>query len=289
MEPLLSIVIANYNYGQYLGEAIESVLGQSCDDYELIVVDAGSTDNSVDVIKRYAERIAWWVSEPDNGQSNAFNKGFFRARGKFLTWLNADDVMLPGTVEKLRCATKSNPWCEWFVGGALWLDPEMKLVKCVRSRRFSETRFKYGSVNVWGPSSFFTKRLLTSVNGVDERFKYKMDTDLWLRFAHYEHARYLPLGNFVWGLRLHPGAKMSGHNFTKNGELDLSRSKSGVDVEERKKAALDKEDGMIKAYFPVRRMGLLVKVFTLPFVACIAGVLDTYKGRGKHYREVVTK
>ena len=105
IQPFVSVVIANYNYGRFLDEAIQSVLNQACNDVELIICDAASTDNSVEVIKKYADRIAWWCSEKDKGQSDAFNKGFSHAKGRFLTWLNADDVMLPGTIEKLKATT----------------------------------------------------------------------------------------------------------------------------------------------------------------------------------------
>ena len=97
-KPLLSIVIANYNYGRFLEEAIQSVLSQSCNDYELIIVDGGSTDNSVEIIKKYEDKIAWWVSEKDKGQSDAFNKGFAHAKGKYLTWLNADDILFQSII-----------------------------------------------------------------------------------------------------------------------------------------------------------------------------------------------
>lgn len=83
--PFLSIVIANYNYGDLIESSIESILNQDCQDYELIIVDGNSTDNSVSVIKQYEKHIAWWVSEPDTGQSNAFNKGFEHAQGEFIT------------------------------------------------------------------------------------------------------------------------------------------------------------------------------------------------------------
>ena len=101
MRPLLSIVIANYNYGLFLEEAIRSVLVQKCPDVELLVVDGGSSDNSVEIIRRYSDDLAWWVSEKDRGQSNAFNKGFAHANGKYLTWLNADDVMPRGCLETI--------------------------------------------------------------------------------------------------------------------------------------------------------------------------------------------
>ena len=96
--PFFSIVIVNYNYGRFLEAAILSILNQSCVDYELIVVDGGSTDNSVDIIRKYKNSISWWCSEKDNGQSHAFNKGFAHANGRFLTWLNADDLLMPGTL-----------------------------------------------------------------------------------------------------------------------------------------------------------------------------------------------
>ena len=196
MEPLVSIVIANYNYGRFLEEAIRSVVNQGMEnEVELIICDAGSTDGSVDIIKKYAnglppnvhysdwcanlqynacnpQLITWWCSEKDGGQSAAFNKGFAHARGRFLTWLNADDVMLPGVLKALNVAIERNPTCVWFVGGCFWLDPQMRIINCGRGRPFSEIRFHEGNVSVWGPSSFFTKRLLDAVGGVDERFHF---------------------------------------------------------------------------------------------------------------------
>ena len=108
--PFLSVVIANYNYGRFIESAIRSVFEQDCfENCELIVVDGKSTDDSVSVIRRYADKLAWWCSEEDNGQSAAFNKGFRHAKGRFLTRLNADDIMMPNAVKKLRDAAASNP------------------------------------------------------------------------------------------------------------------------------------------------------------------------------------
>ena len=256
-------MIANYNYGRFLPDALDSLLSQSCQDFEIIIIDGGSTDNSVEVIKKYAgdlppaterpqtlkpshphtlnpstpsnpsnpsnssnsSNISYWVSEPDKGQSDAFNKGFAKARGRFLTWLNADDVLLPGTIEKLKSAVGMHPECEWFVGGCYWLDKELRILKCFRARSFSEVRFRTGQVSSWGPSSFFTKRLLDKVGGVDVRCKYTMDGDLWLKFAAIAGARYLPFANYCWGLRLHECAKMSAHNFSESGQSDPSHPK----------------------------------------------------------------
>ena len=102
MSPFFSIVMANYNSGHYIERAIQSVLSQSCKDFELIVVDGGSSDESVDIIKKYTDKLSWWVSEPDKGQSDAFNKGFSHATGRYYTWLNADDLLLPNVLEKVK-------------------------------------------------------------------------------------------------------------------------------------------------------------------------------------------
>ena len=122
MNPFFSIVIANYNSGQYIEKAIQSVLAQSCKDYELIIVDGGSSDNSVDVIKKYEEHLAWWVSESDKGQSDAFNKGFSHAKGEYYTWLNADDLLLPGVLQRVKLFIEKNKFTPWVAINTCYID-----------------------------------------------------------------------------------------------------------------------------------------------------------------------
>ena len=110
MIPELSIIVVNYNYGRFINDAIESVIGQeSFDNCELIIVDGGSSDNSVECIKEHANKIAWWCSEKDKGQSDAFNKAFSHARGKFGFWLNADDILMPGAIKAILEYLSSHP------------------------------------------------------------------------------------------------------------------------------------------------------------------------------------
>lgn len=304
--PLLSIVIANYNYGRFLDEAIQSVLSQSCRDYELIIVDGGSSDNSVEVIQKYAgglpsgvqrgdpsiidlhlqpTPITYWVSEPDKGQSNAFNKGFARAEGRFLTWLNADDVMLPGTIEQLQNAAVRHPNCEWFVGGVFWLDPQMRIVNCGRGRPFSEIRYRAGNVSVWGPSSFFTKRLLDAVGGVDERFHYMMDSDLWLRFACKQGARYRPFCDYAWGLRLHPDAKMSRHNFKADGTLALGQKVEMDEKQRRAEEQKEREVVWMREMTISATLGRWKRFVSAGWRQVVAARVDLLRYRGKYYLE----
>lgn len=310
MQPLVSIVIASYNYGRFLDEAIQSVVAQNMvDKVELIVCDAASTDNSVEIIKKYANGlpqntlrsewknsnsqlsalnsnlISWWCSEPDGGQSAAFNKGFSHARGRFLTWLNADDVMLPGTLKKLKQAVDSHPDCEWFVGGCFWLDPEMRIINCGRGRPFSEIRYREGNVSVWGPSSFFTKRLLVSVGGVDERFHFSMDSDLWLRFACKAHARYKPFCDYAWGLRLHPDAKMSGHNFTEDGRFDVSHNNEERIKQNRHYEQICRESQWMAEYFPMKSGNLVRRILSISIFQVIAAKMDLLRYKNHYYME----
>jgi len=286
MGTLLSIVIANYNYGRFLEEAIQSVISQDMGDrVELIVCDAASTDNSVEIIRKYEKYISWWCSEPDGGQSAAFNKGFSHAKGRFLTWLNADDVLLPGTLKKLELAIKKYPECEWFVGGVLWLDKAMKVIKCGRGRKFSEIRYREGWVNTWGPSSFFTKRMLDAVDGVNERYHYTMDTELWLRFASKLGVRYRPFANYAWGLRLHEDAKMSGHNFSANAndaggsELDKLRTSPHF-------AQMKQEELWMWEWFDRKPHTKISRFMSASYLQVALAWLDTWRYRGKHYSEM---
>jgi len=312
-QPFLSIIIANYNYGRFLEEAIQSVIAQDMgDQVELIICDAASTDNSIDVIKQYANglppntsyfdwikhnpslttnnqqlttKITWWCREKDGGQSAAFNKGFSHARGRFLTWLNADDVMLPGTLRTLKLAIEQHPMCEWFVGGCFWLDPQMKILNCGRGRPFSEIRFREGNVGVWGPSSFFTKRLLDAVGGVDERFHFSMDTDLWLRFAAKANARYLPFCKYAWGLRMHPDAKMSGHNFTANGELDMRHTEAEKKAASKYRAQREKETQLRLEYFSPRTPTFVSHILSTSWFQVAMAKFDLLQYKGRHYLE----
>jgi glycosyltransferase involved in cell wall biosynthesis len=215
-QPLISIVMPSYNQGKYIEEAICSILDQGYPMVEIIIIDGGSTDSSVEIIKKYEKYLAYWISEQDTGQSNALNKGFRKARGDLLTWLNSDDVLMPGALNTVAKAYIANPKSEWFTGKCMWMDPEGRIIKCGCGLGWNSFLPRMGVLEAGGPSAFFTKNLLERTGYVNEDFHYMMDTELWWRFYDKCGATYKRVNNYLWGLRLHPAAKMSGHNFTEN-------------------------------------------------------------------------
>src|SRR5258707_6129118 len=114
--PRISVVTPSFNQGAYLERTICSVLDQKYPNLEYLVIDGGSTDESVEIIKRYERHLTYWVSEPDTGQSNAINKGFARTTGTILAWLNSDDRYLPETLGAVAAAAAAHPDADVFVG-----------------------------------------------------------------------------------------------------------------------------------------------------------------------------
>lgn len=272
MQPLFSIVIANYNYGRFLGTAIQSVFDQCGGgeeiDVELIICDAASTDDSVSVIRRYAGalppkaeraeedwhgcRVTWWCSEKDKGQSDAFNKGFAHAHGRFLTWLNADDVLMPGALRAVAEEIRRHPACEWFVGSSVYADKNLRLTRWFRNHRFSPLRARLGFLTCGGPSSFFTRRLFDEAGGMDVDLHFLMDIDLWYRFFSRCQCCFRRTTAPVFAYRIHEDSKMS-----------------GADVEQSEKALRNRRRAQDE-------LGLLCRRYRIPgaFVRQVATVLS---------------
>lgn len=222
-QPFFSIVIANYNHGLFLDEAIQSILNQDCNDYEIIMVDGGSTDNSLEVIQKYQDKFSWWVSEKDNGQSDAFNKGFKKAKGSFFFWLNADDLLLPNTLAKAKQHLQKNANCKWLAGNTMTMNENKIFRWCIRGPRYNDYLIRNGTVYIYGPTSFFSSDLFRQSGGFDESLNYVMDTDLWYRFVNMG-MQFERLNHYCWGLRIHKDSKTS-HAFSgkPNGKFEKEK------------------------------------------------------------------
>lgn len=233
--PLLSIVIANYNFGRYLGDAIESVLKQGESEVELIIVDGGSSDNSVDVIKNYQDKLAWWCSEKDNGQSHAFNKGFAKAKGKYLTWLNADDVMPEGSLVQILSELRKHPNCEWFTGNHIrFVESDRTIIQVEWGPNYYPKLFQHKNspLVIFGPTTFFSKAAYERVGRIDETLHLSMDTDLWLRFqaAGIKQRR---INCYCWAFRMHEDSKTAefeGHKHVTKGPGPKLRAEHNISM-----------------------------------------------------------
>lgn len=205
MPPLVSIITPSFNQANFLEETIHSVLSQDYPHLEYIIVDGGSTDGSLEIIQRYADRLAWWVSEPDRGQTDAINKGFDNARGEVFAWLNSDDTYLPGAIAQAVACLQAHPEAALVYGDANLVDEQGGILGAFPARQTNLRRMLRGSVHIPQQASFFRGNLWQKVGPLDPNFYFAMDYDLWLRLARYGIFIYTPQrwANF----RLHGGGK----------------------------------------------------------------------------------
>ena len=203
--PLVSIVTPSFNQAPFLETTIQSVLGQDYPNLEYILVDGGSGDGSVEIIKKYADRLAWWVSEPDKGQTDAINKGFARARGQVLAWLNSDDTYVPGAVSAAVAFLQTHPDVGLVYGDANFIDEQGRIIGRFPAAQTDYRRLRRGYVHIPQQAAFFRADLWREVGPLDPSFYFAMDYDLWVRLAARAEIRYVP---HVWAnFRLHPHGK----------------------------------------------------------------------------------
>lgn len=203
--PLVSIVTPSFNQAPFLEETILSVLGQDYPNLEYLIVDGGSTDGSLEIIRRYADRLGWWVSEPDGGQTEAINKGFAHARGEIFAWLNSDDTYLPQAVSEAVQYLQNHPSVGLVYGDANFIDERGRVLGKFPARQTDYRRLRRGYVHIPQQAAFFRAELWHKVGPLDASFYFAMDYDLWVRIARIAKLVYLPR---LWAnFRLHGSAK----------------------------------------------------------------------------------
>jgi len=245
--PKITIITPSYNQGQYIEQTILSVLNQNYPNLEYIIIDGGSKDNSVEIIKKYADKLTYWVSEPDKGQSDAINKGLRLATGDIINWLNSDDYHEPHTLHTIAKAfTKPNV-----------------MVVCGRGRLFrheNETAYYSQGTDVypgnlaktigWArmdqPETFFSKAAINKMGLLDTRLHYLMDRDWWLKYLflfRLEGVKIIP--DVLVNFRLHADSKTVSQNAKFQVEHDTFYYSFA------KSLALDKYATLIKSLFRV--------------------------------------
>ena len=187
--PRVSIVTPSYNHGQFIEEAIRSVLLQGYPDIEYIIIDGGSTDNSVEIIRKYEKYIAYWVSESDRGQSHAINKGLARASGEILSYLNSDDLLLVGALLKVASHSLTHPEAEFIYGGLNYIDSSGTKLSEVTLEAFSLRSLLVGTESRNGLHVAFIKReAFERIGPFNENLLYAFDYEYCVRAARSEVA-----------------------------------------------------------------------------------------------------
>ncbi len=204
--PTVSIITPSFNQTQFLERTIQSVLAQDYPRIEYIIVDGGSKDGSVDVIKKYQSSIASWVSEQDKGQTDAINKGFNRATGDILAWINSDDTYNPGAVAAAVKYLLENPDVALVYADCNFIDEHDNVIGKFRAAQTDYRRLREGFVHIPQQTMFFRAKYWKELGPLDESFYFAMDYDLWTRIAAKATFKYLP--GSVWAnFRIHTSSK----------------------------------------------------------------------------------
>lgn len=202
--PRITVVTPSYNQAEYLEETIRSVLLQGYPNLEYIIIDGGSTDGSVDIIRKYEPWLAYWVSEPDNGQSQAINKGWQRATGEICAYLNSDDLYLCHALNTVASYFKSQPETDLMYGDALYVDEIGTITGRCNTRPCDlETLLQINRIPQ--PSAFVKTTSLLAAGLLDENLHLCMDYDLWLRIAAKGQIGFIPA--LLAGFRIHSESK----------------------------------------------------------------------------------
>jgi glycosyltransferase involved in cell wall biosynthesis len=207
--PRISIITPSFKQGKFIKQTIDSVLDQNYPNLEYWIVDGGSTDETIEILKSYGDRLNW-ISEKDNGQTHAINKGFQLVTGDIVAFINSDDYYLPGTLEKVAAIFQETN-CKWLTGDYIIVNENNQRIqsfipKYKRFLRFFSSRFMLSIANyINQPSTFWCKEVFEHVGYFNEQLTYVMDYDFWMRLIRYYPLKIItsPLSGF----RIHENSK----------------------------------------------------------------------------------
>jgi glycosyltransferase involved in cell wall biosynthesis len=215
--PRVTIVTPSYNQAQFLEETIESVLAQDYPNLEYIVVDGGSTDGSIDIIRRYEDRLAWWVSERDRGQADALNKGFARATGELLGWINSDDTLLPHAVMRAAAVLERDPELLFVYGAVIEIDERSRRVGYSPPVHLDVPEMvRKCNYAIGQQGSLFRRRALDVAGPLNADSHWLFDTEFFLRIVLAGKAA--RIDDALATYRLHSESKTMGGPLIKAGD-----------------------------------------------------------------------
>src|SRR5258708_2916487 len=203
--PKISIITPSYNQGKYIERTIKSVLSQKYPNLEYIIMDGGSTDTTVSILKKYSRKIVW-KSEKDRGQTHAINKGLRLSTGEIITYLNSDDTYQPKALEKIASFFIEHPQEKFVYGCGRLIDTKDKKIGLYNNLEDDYHRL-FASCGISQPAAFWRKELLKTVGYFNESFRFTMDYDYWVRVSEKYTLNFLP--TIIANTRIHKEAKTS--------------------------------------------------------------------------------
>lgn len=205
--PRITIVTPSFNQAAFLERTIISVLDQNYPNLEYIIVDGGSTDGSVDIIRQYSDKLAWWVSEPDRGQTDAINKGLRRATGEWVAWQNSDDIFYPGVFHDLAAIASRRPEAGLIIGDMMLVDEHDRPLRDIRYVTPSYNAMRAEGMLIANQAAFWRRGLQEKIGLLDDTFHCSFDYEWFLRLTRSTASVHVPS---IWGaLRLHSETKTS--------------------------------------------------------------------------------
>ena len=208
--PRISVIVPSYNQGQFLERTLLSILNQNYPNLELIVIDGGSDDDSIEVIRRYERHIDHWVSESDDGQPSAINKGLAKVTGDLVAWQNSDDLYLPGFFHTVAASYRSEPRAELLIGNVYLIDECDRITSATRFAPFSVHHLIYRGWNLSSQAAFVRRDVVRRVGPMREDIQVGFDWDWYIRVGKVVRRSVLHRG-YGGCYRIHPRSKLSIH------------------------------------------------------------------------------
>lgn len=274
--PRITIVTPSFNQGNFIRETIESIINQNYPNLEYFILDGGSTDNSVDIIREYEDRIDWWVSEKDDGQTDAINKGFKKASGELLCWVNSDDILLPGCLQEIAkyYSKKNKP--DLIHANWVYINQDGIVTRLIRVPR--QTRF-FMYRGVWSipqPAAFYKASLLKKIDYLDPQYQVGMDLDIWMRTMK-AGARVAHLTKYLGAFRWHQNSKNS----------FLVRNQKHYYEEHPEATKIFNTELAISSKINRQMWRIIWQIYRVTNLNYLRSSIDTLQVQGQHWMEIV--
>lgn len=256
--PKFSVIIPSLNQGIFIEKTLISIINQDYPNKEIIIIDGGSKDNTIDIIKKYEKYIYYWESKPDKGQADAINKGIKISTGDFVCWQNSDDIFLPNAFFSFAKAISENPQYDVYYSNIIVIDENDKIKDAFKVFKFGLFFNLYDDIVVHNQSAFFRREKIFEVGCLDETMKFCFDLDLVSKLI-ISGAKFFPINQYLGAFRLHEQSKTSKI-------LNIWREEKKKVVERYSKYTLKIPEGLAYAICKVLKTSLLIKDSSFDYI-----------------------